>query len=349
MTRGSDWRVVSGDCLEEMAQLDDASVDAIVTDPPYAIGRLAQERWDEQGIREAAARVGHERLSASESFQVWCRGWARECHRVLRPGGHLLAFGAPRTAHRLTAGIEDAGFEVRDVLLWLYGTGMPKSGRLPGGRGTTLKPAYEPVLLARRPPEGPVARNIERFGTGALEIDACRVEGRRHPANVLSSHGAGCREGSCEGDCPAALIDRAACRSRSRSDSPTQVSRLFYSPKAGRKERDAGCEHLPRRVLDLFPNADRKPKRGSGAHNPHPTLKPLGLMRWLVRLSCPPGGLVLDPFCGSGTTGAAAALEDRSFIGIELEDGYADIAAARIAHWAPGNAKVGRGPLGSKA
>jgi DNA modification methylase len=322
--------VEHGDSLELLPKLDDASIDAVVTDPPYGIG-FHHERWDGQAIQEAAAHTGPGRLSRSEAYQAWCRVWGYECLRVLKPGGQLLAFGSPRTAHRLAAGLEDAGLELRDTLLWLYGTGMPKSRRLAGGRGTTLKPAYEPILLARRPPDDSIARTLERHGTGALNIDACRVEGR-YPANVVCSHEPGCRPDGCEADCAVALVDTAAARERAPSNATSPASRLFYCPKVSRRERDAGCEHLPRRTLDIFPNA-QDGGAASPARNPHPTVKPLALMRWLVRLATPQDGLVLDPFCGSGTTGAATALEHRRFLGVELDPAYAAIARARIAHW----------------
>ncbi len=336
-------KVLEGDCVEVLAELPSASVDAIVTDPPYGIG-IKHARWDSQtAIREAVARKGGERLTRKKAYEVWCRIWATECLRVLKPGAHLLAFGSPRTAHRLSVGLEDAGFEVRDTLCWLYGTGIPTSHRLPGGRCTTLKSGYEPIVLCRRPLEGTTTQTIERHGTGALEIDLCRVEGR-HPANVLLGHAPDCTTSTCTDGCPCAMLDRGE-RSRSVSARP---SRFFYCPKVNRRERDAGCEHLPARFFDLFPNAPNKPARTRPARNAHPTLKPIELMRWLVRLVSPPGGLVLDPFCGSGSTGAAAALEGRRFLGIELSPEYVEIASARITHWAPGEGKVDRGPFGDR-
>jgi hypothetical protein len=253
---------------------------------------------------------------------------AAECRRVLKPGGHLLAFGAPRTFHRLVAGIEDTGLEVRDQLLWLNGQGLPKSRRLPGGLGTTLKPAYEPILLARAPLSGRVADNLEVFGTGALNIDAARITSSGipagfWPANVALSHTLTCRAGTCKSDCPVSLVDRG--------QTVGPPSRLFFCAKASRAEREAGCEQLPKRSVQLYTGKRHSPRL---VRNLHPTVKPLELMRWLVRLTCPPGGLVLDPFTGSGSTGAAAVLEDRLFLGIEREPEYVDIACARMTHWA---------------
>lgn len=336
-------RLLEGDCLEVLRELEPESVDAIVTDPPYGIG-FQNEHWDSAAIREAAARAGEDRLSPNEAFEAWSRIWATECRRVMKPGAFLAAFGSPRTYHRLACGLEDAGLEVRDTLMWLYGTGMSKSRRYPGGRATTLKPAFEPVVLARRLPEGTIEQNLERHSTGALNTEACRSQGR-HPANVIASHSAECGEDGCAPDCAATLIDEGAARTRSRSKSQTLPSRFLYCPKVSRAERDAGCEHLLARDFDLLPNASGS-RRGLQARNYHPTVKPLELMRWLVRLLCPLGGLILDPFCGSGTIGAAALIEGRRFCGIELEPQYMQIAAARIAHWA--SEREGAGPLGTR-
>jgi site-specific DNA-methyltransferase (adenine-specific) len=290
------------------------------------------------------------RLSAGEAFEAWVREWAAGCLRVLKPGGHLLAFSSPRTVHRLACGTEDAGFEIRDELMWLYGSGMPKSHRYPGGLSTTLKPAFEPIILARRPMEGTTKETIAALGTGALNSDACKVSGR-HPANVLLGHEPECSEERCAPGCAAAAVDACANRTHRGGSAQVAPSRIFYCPKVSRAERDAGCERLPRRELNLFPPAGGgKPREP--ARNSHPTVKPLALMRWLVRLVCPPGGLVLDPTCGSGSTGAATVLEGRRFIGIELDPHYMKIAAARIAHWAPEGAPRPRvrrrGPLGER-
>ena len=329
-------RLLRGDCLEVMATLEARSVDAVVTDPPYGIA-FKRNDWDSKAIREAAGRSREGYLSSAEAFGVWATLWAQECRRVMKPGAFLVAFGSPRTYHRLASGIEDAGLEVRDTLMWLYGSGMSKSHRYPGGRGTTLKPAFEPIVLARRPLDGATAETIARHGTGAMNVEDARINGRL-PANVVMSHGPDCEEGACAEECPVALADQSAAENVADT-SIVRPSRIFYCSKASRREREAGCEGLPAGTLDLFPNAGS----GSPSRNPHPTVKPLALMRWLVALVCPPGGLLLDPTCGSGSTGCAAAAEGRAFIGIEKEDPFVEIAAARIAHHARHRPAVERG------
>jgi DNA modification methylase len=302
------WHLLEADALLALAKLPDACVDAIVTDPPYGIG-IGGESWDGADIRHAAG----ESLGPAEAFERWTRVWATEVRRVLKPGGYLLAFGAPRTFHRLVAGVEDSGLEVRDQLLWLYGTGIPKSQGLPGGLGTALKPAYEPILLARAPLAGTTPQNLTAWGTGALNIEAARVGPQRYwPANMALSHAP---------ECPVELLDRPG----------TGLSRLFHCTKTSRAEREAGCEQLPKRLAPLYTGRSRQPRV---LRNIHPTVKPLELMRWLVKLVTPPGGVVLDPFAGSGSTGAAAVLEGRQFLGIESEGAYVDIACARLTHWA---------------
>ncbi len=321
------WGVIAADSLMLLAAFPDASVDAVVTDPPYGLN-FNQQAWDGGA------------LASGEGFQTFTATWATELRRVLKPGAYLAAFGASRTAHRLIAGIEDAGLEVRDQLLWLYGSGVPKSRRLPGGLGSALKPAYEPIVLARRPldPDTPATlANMARHGTGALNIDAARIErppteptgGGFWPPNLALSHEAGCHAAACRPACVTRLIDEIAARERQPGAAP--FSRLFYAAKAARAEREAGCEELEASISPIFAHGEGTTRARANAH---PTVKPIGLMRWIVRLVVPPGGVVLDPFAGSGSTGIAAVLEGRQFIGIEREVEYIAIARARMTHWA---------------
>jgi DNA modification methylase len=313
------WRLIESDSLLALRHLPDSCVDAIVTDPPYSLS-LAGKAWDSFGDGETGA---------PEAFERWTARWATECRRVLKPGGHLLAFGAPRTFHRLVSGVEDAELEIRDQLLWIFAQGMPKSRHLPGGLGTTLKPAYEPILLARKPFDGTTSENLQRHRTGALNIDATRIgETRYWPAHLMLSHSDDCQDDHCAADCPLRQLDREIPHKR--------PSRLFFCAKATRSEREAGCEQLPQRSVQLYTGTGR-PARVR--RNTHLTVKPLELMRWLVKLVTPPGGVVLDPFCGSGSTGAATVLERRRFLGIEREGEYIDISCARITHWTQQAAK----------
>lgn len=310
---GARWVLLHADSLALLPELPEDSVDAVITDPPYGIG-FGGEEWDGG------------RLTDGPTFQRWTAAWARGALRALKPGGWLAAFGAPRTYHRLVAGVEDAGLEIRDQLLWLYGQGVPKSHARGNGLGSCLKPAYEPILLARKPLDGNLEANLALHGTGALQIEQARVprpdSNRGYwPANVTLSHAPGCSRAGCRRDCPAALIDRGRAPGQ-------EVSRLFYAAKANRQEREAGCERLAMREVPIY---SRKSPRL--VRNIHPTVKPLELMRWTARLICPPDGTVLDPFAGSGTTGAAALLEGRRFVGIEREPQYVPIARARIEHW----------------
>lgn len=314
------WGLLHADALELLRLLPDRSVDAVVTDPPYGIGFGGHE-WDGGN------------LVVGNGFERWTTAWAQEVRRILRPGGYLAAFGAPRTMHRLVAGIENAGLEIRDQVLWVYGSGMPKCRRIPGDLGTTLKPAYEPIVLARAPLDGTTEQNRARWGTGVLDIGATRVRDevrpdvmtagqiiRRWPANLGLLHSLGCSKQSCEGQCAVRQIDAQA---------GADVSRFFYAAKAARSEREAGLEDLPATTARVGFNATQTPRA-----NVHPTVKPLSVMRWLVRLVVPSYGVALDPFSGSGSTGCAALLEDRQFIGIECQADYIEIARRRLTHWA---------------
>ena len=304
------WRLLEADMFAALAKLPENSVDCVVTDPPYGIA-FHGESWD------GAGKAGRQ-LAGAEAFAAWAKAWAGECLRVLKPGGHLVAFGSPRTFHRLTNGIEDAGFGLRDVLMWVYAQGAPKTRKLPGGRAAMLKPAYEPILLARKPLDGTTPSNLELWGTGALNIEASRVGGY-WPSHLALSHASGCTEACCTSDCPAGLLNAA------RPD--LRPSRLFFCAKASKAERETGCDELPLQSDLLYSRPAVRLRR-----NIHPTVKPLALMRWLVALVTPPGGVVLDPFAGSATTGIAAVMEDRPFLGVEREAKYIDIACARLIH-----------------
>ncbi len=317
------WGLVQTDSLAFLSLLPDACVSAVITDPPYGIAFRGQQ-WD----------GGY--LTEPEGFQAFSSTWAREVRRILKPGGYAAIFGAPRTVHRLVAGIEDAGLEIRDQLLWIYATGVPKSRRMPGGLGTALKPSYEPILLVRRPLD-PVAStvndNVSLHGTGGLGIDAARIArpegeaGREGfwPPNLALGHDPDCTALSCVPRCAVPLIDQLT--EGQRSPSAPAFSRLFYATKASQAEREAGCEQLVATPSEIFTHGYRPART-----NHHPTVKPLSLMRWLIRLIVPPGGVVLDPFAGSGSTGCAAVLEDRQFVGLERERAYVDIARARLAY-----------------
>jgi len=422
------FQVLQGDCREVMKSLADNSVDAVVTDPPYELGFMGKG-WDRSGI--------------AYDVNVWIG-----CLRVLKPGGHLLAFGGSRTYHRLACAVEDAGFEIRDQIQWLYGSGFPKSldvskaidaavgakrqvvgmrsdsipdirGNSSNGRGisgannqnaerlivditapasdaakqwtgwgTALKPAHEPIVVARKPLEGTVVQNVLKWGTGGINVDGCRVEGiagdgwwgnhhrlesqsafttstpdeswernplGRWPANAI-------HDGSDEVLAGFPDVSSGVMRSgtvRSAQDQPRcygsfcenvtdadtygdsgSAARFFYCAKASKEDREEGLIDLPVRsagdVTDRKDGSDglSSPRAGAGrtngSRNHHPTVKPTDLMRYLCRLVTPPNGIVLDPFCGSGSTGKAAMLEGLNFIGIELEGEYVELAQRRI-------------------
>jgi len=420
--------VFHGSNLDVLPTLPDNSVDAIVTDPPYELGFMGKS-WDSSGI--------------AYSVELW-----QECLRVLKPGGHLLAFGGSRTWHRIAVAIEDAGFDVRDSIAWLYGSGFPKSldiskaidkaagverevvGANPNHRdtshrtndnpmgqaigaefitapatddakkwagwGTALKPAFEPIVVARKPLVGTVAANVLLWGVGGLNIDGSRIQSDirqdpnyrpnaanhnghgssfsvggdntraktdlpdsgfhnsagRWPANIiLDEHTAGLLDEQ-SGDRPGGTFPAKRGQAvntsfasgqetiggqRSMGDSGG-ASRFFYVAKASKKDRNEGLEDL-----EAQRHSDRENAEGVGGDNPrnrtneakqnfHPTVKPTPLMEYLVKLVTPPGGTVLDPFTGSGSTGKAALLNGFKFIGIELTADYLPIIEGRLQH-----------------
>jgi DNA modification methylase len=390
------YQIIQGDNRDILKTFPDNYFDSIVTDPPYGIDFLGKA-WD--------ANTG-----ALETYQ--------ECLRVLKPGGHILAFSAARTYHHLAITLEQAGFEIRDQIMWIYSSGFPKSqdvgksidraagqkdpnygtnkasvvttaeGRsestyvrckvcnkgLNGntandcdkdpcglkyayqtaeakawaGWGTALKPAHEPICLARKPlhKSNSIARNCQQWGVGALNIDATRI-----PATDL-------KEGTM-GKAPPNLNDIGTPSTIETSDQPWIPSDLgrfpsnvvgeiaepyqkyFYSPKVSRRERHIGHETPPAMFGDVQGAYDENGERyavGLDARtgnvgNNHPTVKPVELMKYLIRLVTPAGGTVLDPFNGSGSTGMAAVELNYDYTGCELDPAYVGIARKRIAAW----------------
>jgi site-specific DNA-methyltransferase (adenine-specific) len=417
-----------GNCLDIMPTLDENSVDSIVTDPPYGLEFMGKD-WD-HGV-------------PGKHFWI-------EALRVAKPGAYLLAFGGTRTFHRLACAIEDAGWEIRDTIMWVYGSGFPKSldigkaiDKLQGnertivgvsknekdfrdigkkvkeiegidklsfglvencerkdieltvgsskweGWGTSLKPAWEPIIVARKPIKGTVAENVLKYGTGGLNIDGCRVE-LEDDCRLLKGGTYGDNRGSdkgtsmfgtnqkdidypvrTEGRFPANLIhdgsdealavfpntspSKAAPRGgtnpnpmdwgnarfdgdiiKGHDDNGGSAARFFYCAKASKQDRDEGCESLIDKISGAYGQFAGDGRGRQTEHQPaknhHPTVKPTSLMRYLCRLVTPPNGTILDPFMGSGSTGKAAALEGFNFIGIELDQDYANIAQSRIDH-----------------
>ena len=387
------WHLHNGDCVAFMATLPAESVSSVVCDPPYGLGFMGKE---------------FDKLGNGKAQQAWHERWLAEALRVLKPGGHLVAFGGQRTIHRLTCAAEDVGFEIRDTGSWLFYSGFPKSldvskaidsaagavrevvgfdeskarqqtpkrgtqalGDFAGsggtitapstesakqwqGWGTALKPALEPWVLCRKPLIGTVAETVLRYGTGALNIDACRYRyGDRAwpgPERSLEEIRAMASPNVRSG----ALADKTDPTSYhatkhgigpAGNDLGRWPANVYHCPKVSRAEREAGCEHLPARsgaeAVDREQGSagTKSPSAGAGrtadaVRNHHPTLKPIELMAWLCRLVTQPGGVVLDPFAGSGSCGAAALQGGFRYIGAELEAEYVAIAEARIMHHA---------------
>lgn len=394
-----------GDCIEVLRSLPSGSVDSIVTDPPYGI-RFMGQTWDgadivrrtQQGLdsskgapdgargphggyRSASVEAGRYSRSLRDAwaFQQWCGEWACEALRVLKPGGFMLAFGGARTWHRLACAVEDAGFEVRDSIAWIYGSGFPKSvnvartvdARLAHGEsassaawegwGTALKPSFEPCVVARRPLDGTVADNVLAHGVGGINIDACRIhsagsEGRDYTVRRLKSGAELNRTGgnwrpeeggeayvgrTKDGRWPSnVVLDEEAAHALD-AEAPESVSRRgkprsAATSGAGWDMRATGAEYDdqggPSRFFPVFryevkASADERPSVGGVSH---PTVKPVALMRWLVRLVTPYGGMVLDPFAGSGTTLEAAVAEGMRAVGVEREESYLPLIASRL-------------------
>lgn len=355
-------RILIGDMRERLAELPDASVDSCVCDPPYHLTSIVKRFG---ATNAAPAKVGktgaYERASRGFMGQTWDGGdvafvpetWA-EVLRVLKPGAHLVAFSGTRTYHRMACAIEDAGFEIRDQLAWCYGSGFPKSHNQPGGWGTALKPAWEPIALARKPLQGTVAGNIALHGTGALNIDGCRIEtteadtkdiGREINRNVrvggvgykmnVTEAETGVQVVRPEGRWPANIIhdgSEEVLAGFPDADGAVSNGRKgaigVFKNGLGNAEQSPGYADSGSAARFFYCAKATTDERGEG--NNHPTVKPIELMRWLCRLITPVGGTVLDPFCGSGSTLVAADMEQFSAIGCELSPDYAAIAERRV-------------------
>ena len=410
----SNARILNADCLTALRDMPDASVDAIVTDPPYGLSNTRPDqvaetitRWasgDREYLPSGRGFMGHEWDGFVPPVAVW-----DECLRVLKPGGHLLAFAGSRTHDLMTLGIRLAGFEIRDSVAWLYGSGFPKSmdvskaidkaagavretktvrsaasaysanvgnyrpwmdndgtatvaGDTPAtdaareweGWGTALKPAFEPVTLARKPLTGTVAANVLEHGTGALNIDACRVPtsdklpaagGSREMGNQVYGKGLGVSSGRSAdlgGRWPAnVVLDESQAAELDRQSGTRKSSGVYEgdgSRREGHRSTNFAGGHRPNAMYADQGGASRffyvakapKSERPVVDGTAHPTVKPLALMRWLVRMVTPPNGTVLDPFAGSGTTLEAAMLEGFNVIGVEREADYLPLIQARI-------------------
>jgi len=400
-------KLLLGDCLDKLKELDDNSVDSIVTDPPYGLSFMGKD-WDKvkatketksQVVKGLGAGMKMTTLADNIEFEKWVTEWSTECYRVLKPGGYMLAFGGSRMYHRLASGVENAGFEIRDQMMWVYGSGFPKSMNIGHkideyqGWGTALKPAHEPIVIGRKPiSEKTVVDNVLKWGTGGINIDGCRIEtdeelGRfqvdgngplspkhgfnnnsmsngdkfiegnpngRFPANIIFDEEAGKILDEQTGVLTSGFMKAGTARKMSESnvntyghyDSDTSyrdtygdsggASRFFYCPKTSKTDRNEGLEHLEDKLTQgMRANAgpalvgDDESGRTTAKNN-HPTVKPTDLMAYLIRLVTPKGGIVLDPFMGSGSTGKAAVREGMEFIGIERETEYFEIAKSRI-------------------
>ena len=425
----TDVTVYQGDCIEVMRQMPENSVDAIVTDPPYGLEFMGKG-WDAPW-KDSARWRSPSPLPGSHSknptprpqgwgeagikFQYFSETWAREAYRVLKPGGHLLAFAGTRTYHRMASGVEDAGFEIRDCIAWMYGSGFPKSldvskaidktagaerhieasakiepfgstvrcatcgkslgsqlancrcdtkgvpvtdaARKWSGWGTALKPAFEPVVVARKPLIGTVAQNVLEHGTGAINVDGCRIAGDIsggvwHGSTRKTGYDGGWdstakpnTEPHTAGRWPAnvtldedtaAMLDEQSGVTTSRAANRGALGRGPFSgiADAGRVDGSDGVRgHDDSGGASRFfytAKASKKDRNTNGANNTHPTVKPTTLMRWLIRLVTPPGGIILDPFGGSGSTGVAARAEGVRCILIEREAEYLDIIRQRL-------------------
>lgn len=426
----NEYKLLKGNNLELLKTLEANSIDAIVMDPPYALTSIkkrfgkegsAPAQYGKDGAFQRASKgfMGKEWDAEVPTVEFW-----EEVYRVVRPGGHIISFGGTRTYHKMVLNCEQAGFEVRDCISWIYGSGFPKSlnigkaiDKIEGnerevdvektesykrdcdagfklsyrnkdiikgnsiyeGYGSALKPAQELILLARKPlSEKSIAENVLRWGTGGLNIDGCRIETDETWERVNRGNGdvnntiltgldkdGFVKESNELGRFPANIIfDEEAAKmldeqtgySKTRKDknykynntkcsgntftnrgdyTPREdeggASRFFYCAKVSKKERNLGCEDITEN--EVIRQGLAGEKNNPTHSNSHPTVKPINLMTYLVRLVAPPTATILDPFMGSGSTGIAVMLEGHNFIGMEMDETYYEIAEARISNY----------------
>lgn len=395
------FQLLKGDCLATLKQLPDNSIDSVVCDPPYHLQSIVKRFSSPTAAESQYGTDGaYRRMSKGFMGQSWDGGqiafetavWL-ECYRVLKPGGHLIAFGGTRTIHRITCAIEDSGFDIRDQICWMQFQGFPKSlniskqlDRMAGaerevigisnngiaggtgqhngqndsygylgeysitkpatpeaqkwdGWGTALKPSYEPAILARKPiSEANIAQNVLKWGTGGINVDACRFAygddcwvgpqtDESHQWNLKKN---GIRDAFAEQPDNTLRVDLSSYKPSGR-----WPANIYQCPKPPRRQKEAGLEHLESSgggSLGFGQDGSLDGRNQPIVKNIHPTVKPIKLMRWLVRLVTPPGGTVLDPFLGSGTTAAAAIQEGFDVVGCELTEKYWPIIEGRTEH-----------------
>ena len=359
--KSDDIILQQGDCMRLLEKLPERHFDSVVTDTPYNT-KLMNKSWDSN----IAFRIS-----------MWMK-----VLEVMKPGAFLLAFGGPRTYHRMACAAEDAGFFVHDSIVWVYASGMVKGKNLYKATGlkkwkgwsSQIKPGHENIMLAQKPFKGSIANNVIKWGVGGLNIDGCRIpsggdyrkkcesavgldssrtksvygkwKGKRTnsfnslgrmPSNVVLSHHEKCKENKCHKDCPIQELDRQSGVTKSQG--------IINRWKDGAKPFGGGAGHEYEtynvRTPDVggasrffyHPKAPQKERVVNGVRLDHPTIKPIGLLRWLVRLVTPPGGVVLDPFMGTGTTIIAAHKEGFQSVGMELEKEHYQDAIKKIKYW----------------
>ncbi len=374
----TDNRIIHGDCVGVMGSFAPASFDAIVVDPPYGLEFMGKE-WDAPhkmigiatwgGREHGAVAIGNSHPQGyikNDPYKsyLWHSQWLTEAYRVLKPGASLLAMGGTRTFHRLACALEDTGFIIKDCLMWIYGSGFPKAqdlGKMIDKRGGNdkewdgwkvggIKPAYEPIIWAVKPPEGSYVDNVLKYGVGAVNVEECRVEFHNnrdeyHRENQTQHHGIWnhCDKGTerhskPQGRFPAnVILDEEAGRMLDKMSGELHSSGGDKNPKGGEKStfrasvwQDGTHYQGDSGGASRFFYCAKASKSERGEGNVHPTVKPVKLFEWLIKLVTREGQVVLDPFFGSGTTGIACNNVGRRWIGIEKDGEYVKIAEKRL-------------------